>query len=472
MTDRQTSTLIRKKPVPRTGIVHLGLGVFFRAHAAVYIKEAMARFGGDWGVVGVSLCSSRVRDQLAPQDFLYSAVALSDQKSEAQVVDVVTDVLVAPENPQAVLDVMVPAVTKIVSLTVTEKGYCRVGANGGLDLEHPDIHHDLTNASPRSAVGFIVRALQARRDNGLSPFTVMSLDNLPANGRLTRQVVCEFAEQLDASLAGWIEDKGCFPSTMVDRIVPKTTPAAVSRLHDETGVLDLAAVFHEPFRQWVIEDHFVDNMRPELEAVGAQFVLDVEPFEHMKLRMLNGTHSAIAYIGILKGHTTVFEAVSDTDLSVFLDEMWWEEIIPSLQPPVGVDLHQYAKALQARLANPGIRHLLDQIAMDGTQKLPQRILEPLFENMSAGRSFEKFLIVVAAWIRFLQQRVAQGNLNDPMADILEAVVLESAQDRELVSEVLAIKSIFGAYPVDQISDTLLEALAALERTHSFKGIPK
>lgn len=468
MTERKSSTLFRTMPGPRTGIVHLGLGVFFRAHAAVYIKEAMAKSGGDWGVKGVSLRSVKVRDQLVPQDCLYSAVALSDRGSETQVVDIVTDVLVAPENPQAVLDAMVSSDTKIVSLTVTEKGYCRGGAVGGLDLAHPDIVHDLTQPTPRSAIGFIVRALQARRDTGLRPFTVMSLDNLPANGRLTRQMVCALAEQTDAELASWIELEGRFPSTMVDRIVPATTPTAISRLHDETGIYDPAAVFHEPFRQWVIEDQFVDDARPDLEAAGAQLVPDVEPFEHMKLRMLNGTHSAMAYIGCLQGRATAFDAVNDPDISAFLDGMWREEIIPSLQPPVGIDLGQYAQALKARYANPEIRHLLDQIAMDGTQKLPQRILDPLFENLAAGRPFEKLLQVVAAWMRFLQQSVARGRLNDPMADALTEAVGEATDDRELVSALLAIKPVFGAYPVEQISDALLGALAAQAHEHKLK----
>ena len=257
----------------------------------------MAQSGGDWGIVGVSLRSPVVRDQLVPQDCLYTAVEISEHGLNPQVIDVVTDVLVAPENPAAVLRVMTAETTRIVSLTITEKGYCRGTGDAKLDLEHPDIVYDLTHALPRSAVGYIVRALDIRRKRGLRPFTVLSLDNLPENGRLIQQIVAELATQFDAELAQWIKTECKFPSTMVDRIVPATTKTMASRLKSEASIHDPAVVIHEPFRQWVIEDQFVDNARPDLEAVGVQLVGDVEPFEHMKLRMLNGTRSEERRVG-------------------------------------------------------------------------------------------------------------------------------------------------------------------------------
>lgn len=450
--------LRRQGPAPSTGIIHLGLGAFFRAHGAVYISEALAKSGGDWGITGVSLRSSDVRDRLQPQENVYSAVEVSADGLRHRIVEAVTHVLVAPEDPEAVLASMADPGVKIVSLTVTEKGYCR-GVEG-VDLSHPDIQHDLTHELPRSAPGFIVRALQRRRDLGLRPFTVMSLDNLPANGATTAAVVCGVAERIDPELAAWIKAECRFPSTMVDRIVPATTPDLIARLERETGAVDPAAVFHEPFRQWVIEDDFVDGVRPDLGGVGAQMVQDVAPFEHMKLRMLNGTHSALAYLGLLKGHETVAQAIADPQLEGIMDALWAQEIAPSIAAPSGVDLEAYAKALKGRYQNPEIHHRLAQIAMDGSQKLPQRILEPLFENRALGQPYGQLLHVLAGWLRFLQ-RTPAGMLNDPLADELTAIVDGAECDSALVTRMLEMDAIFGPYPAHEITDALC---AALERT--------
>ena len=277
---------------PGVGIVHLGLGAFFRAHGAIYIEEAMAASGGDWGIVGVSLMSPTQRDLLAPQDFAYTAVELGPDGETPRVVEVVQNVLVARENPEAVIAAMAYPAVRIVTLTVTEKGYCHEPSTGRLNRAHPDIVHDLAHPdAPRSAPGFLVRALARRRDDGLRPFTVLCCDNLPENGRLVRGVTLELARLIDAGLADWIEAEGAFPSTMVDRIVPATSPEDIERLTALTGVADLSPVMHEPFRQWVVEDRFVDGARPDLAAAGVQLVDDVTPFELMKLRMLNGTHS-------------------------------------------------------------------------------------------------------------------------------------------------------------------------------------
>jgi len=446
---------------PNVGIVHLGVGAFFRAHGAVYIQEAMARFGGDWGVIGVSLRSPTVRDLLATHDFAYTAVETSQHGMKLQIIEAISDILVAPEAPRAVLDAMISEDTKIVSLTVTEKGYCRGSGVTLLDLDHPDIRHDLTNPLPRSAPGYLVRALNERRRRGLRPFTVLSLDNLPQNGRLTRRIVLEFANRIDADLALWIDRECRFPSTMVDRIVPATTDDMIARLNAETGFQDPAAVFHEPFRQWVIEDSFVDNARPDWDKVGAKLVSDVEPFEHMKLRMLNGTHSALAYIGSLAGHMTVADAMGNPAIAGFLDGMWQDEIVPGLKAPPDTDLADYAAALIARYRNPEIRHLLDQIAMDGSQKLPQRILGPLFENKATGRPYKRLLTVIAAWIRFLQDRSQTGQINDPLATDLKRAVQDTKDAKALVSNMLAISPVFGGYPTKEIADELSKTFVAM-----------
>ena len=438
----------------QVGIVHLGLGAFFRAHGAVYLQEAMAASGGDWGVVGVSLRSPQVRDALVPQDCVYTAVETSADGLKPQAIEVLRDVLVAPEGPEAVLETMAQPDVRIVSLTVTEKGYGR-GADGGLDAENADIAHDLTHPLPCTPVGYLVRALALRRAQALPPFTVMSLDNLPGNGVVTRRLVLDFANRVDPALADWIAAEGRFPSSMVDRIVPATTDALVARLEDETDVHDPAAVFHEPFRQWVIEDDFVDGARPDFGAVGAQMVRDVAPFEHMKLRMLNGTHSALAYVGSLAGHETVADAIADPSIAEFIRGLWEAELAPSFEAPEGVDLVGYAQALEARYRNPEIRHLLKQIAMDGSQKLPQRILDALFANRSAGRPYGRLLTVVAAWVRF----VAQGEaVNDPLAGEIATVVEDARDDRALVAGLLALSPVFGPYPAAEIAEELCTCL--------------
>ena len=416
-------SLIRATEPGPAGIVHLGLGAFFRAHGAIYIAEAMERSGGDWGIIGVSLQSPGTRDRLRPQGWAYTALELGPDGEVPQVVTVLRDVLVAPEDPQAVLDAMAAPAVRIVSLTVTEKGYCHEPSTGRLNRDHPDIQHDQANPLPRSAPGFLVRALAARRDAGLAPFTVLCCDNLPENGRVVRGVVLELARLIEPALADWIADNAAFPATMVDRIVPATKPEDVDRLAALTGERDAAPVMHEPFRQWVIEDDFVGGHRPDLATVGAQMVADVTPFEHMKLRMLNGTHSSLAYLGYLAGHETISDTVADPAFTGFVRRLWRDEIIPALTAPPGVDLAEYADALLGRYANPAIRHRTWQIAMDGSQKLPQRILGTIAEGRAAGRPVPGLTLAVAAWMRYASGRDENGGaieVKDPLAPQLAA----------------------------------------------------
>ena len=409
---------LHREPTPKAGIVHLGLGAFFRAHGAVYVAEA-----GNWGITGVSLQSPGTRDRLRPQGWAYTALELGPDGEKPQVVTVLRDVLVAPEDPQAVLDVMAAPDTHVVSLTVTEKGYCHEPSTGRLNRDQLDIRHDLENPLPRSAPGFLVRALALRHAAGLPPFTVLCCDNLPENGRVVQGVVGELARLIDPALAQWIEAQGAFPATMVDRIVPATTPADLDRLEAATGYRDEAPVMHEPFRQWVVEDHFC-GPRPAFETVGVQMVADVTPFEHMKLRMLNGTHSSLAYLGYLAGHETIAETMADPVFADFVRGLWRDEIIPALTPPPGEDLGAYADALAARYANPAIRHRTWQIAMDGSQKLPQRILGTIAEGRAAGRAVPGLTLALAAWMRYASGRDEQGaviEVKDPLAPRLAAL---------------------------------------------------
>ena len=447
------------------GIVHLGLGAFFRAHGAIYVEQAMAASGGDWGIVGVSLQSPGTRDRLAPQGWAYTALQLGLEGETAQVVTVLRDVLVAPENPQAVLDAMTAPAVRIVSLTVTEKGYCHEPSTGRLNADHPDIRHDLDNPLPRSAPGFLVRALQARRAAGIPPFTVLCCDNLPENGHVVRGVVLDLARLIDPDLAAWIEAQGAFPSTMVDRIVPATTPADVDRVETLTGRRDEAPVMHEPFRQWVVEDRFC-NGRPDLGAVGVQLVEDVTPFEHMKLRMLNGTHSSLAYLGYLAGHQTIADTMADPVMAQFVDRLWRSEIIPALTPPPGTDLAAYADALAARYANPAIRHRTWQIAMDGSQKLPQRILGTIAEGRAAGRPVPGLTLAVAAWMRYASGRDEAGGtieVKDPLAPQMAALWRDDPA--ATVDGFLALSQVFPAVLRDDAGfrAELTDALTRLMR---------
>ncbi|MGB7431481.1 MAG: mannitol dehydrogenase family protein, partial [Ahrensia sp.] len=396
---------------PKAGIVHLGLGAFFRAHGVSYIHQVQVQAGGHWGIIGVSLMRPAQRDLLAPQDFIYTAVEQGPDGPRHGHYDDVVDVLVAPENPAAVIDAMADPAIKIVSLTVTEKGYCLDPATGRLNQAHPDIAHDLANlAAPCSAIGFIVAALAQRKARGHRPFSVLSCDNLPSNGELVRDAVAAFATVIDPSLADWIGSQARFPATMIDRIVPATTQQDIDRIAEQTGYLDRSPVIHEPFSQWVIEDAFVDDERPPLEQAGAQFVECVAPYETMKLRCLNGSHSALAYLGFLCGHGTIYDAVSDPLLERFVRRMWQDEIVPTLKPLQAVDYGAYCEALFSRFANPAIEHKTAQIAMDGSQKLPQRLLATLTANQNAERPSPLVTIAIAAWMFFVSRKDDEGKL--------------------------------------------------------------
>ena len=446
-------------PMPAPGIVHLGVGAFFRAHVAIYVADAMRASGGDWGVVGVSLQNPTMRDRLAPQGFAYTALELGPAGETPRVVEVLQDVLVARENPEAVLTVMADPRIRIVTLTVTEKGYCHEPATGRLNLQHPDIVHDVSAPLPVSALGFLVRALERRRRAGISPFTVLTCDNLPENGAMVRGVVLELARAIDPALAEWIAAEGRFPATMVDRIVPATKAEDLDRLAAATGRFDASPVMCEPFSQWVVEDNFVGGARPDLGAVGVQLVEDVKPFENMKLRMLNGTHFALAYLGYLAGHETIADAVADADFVRFVRHLWKAEIIPTLDTPPGENLPLYAETLLARYSNPAIRHRTWQIAMDGSQKLPQRILGTLADNLKAGRPSPGLMLTVAAWMRYVGGIDEAGRpieVKDPLAPRLRALSDSASDATGKAGALLSVHEIFDP----ALAELMLPGVAA------------
>ncbi|MGI9399884.1 MAG: mannitol dehydrogenase family protein [Rhizobiaceae bacterium] len=442
MSMRLSENAVGIKPAdrPKPGIAHLGLGAFFRAHGVSYIRQARLHSGGDWGIIGVSLKRPIQRDLLAPQDFIYTAIERHPEKPEFRHLDDVTNILVAPEDPTAVLETMSDPAIKIVSLTVTERGYCLDPATGRLDMNHPEIRHDVENGlKPQSAIGFLVYALALRRDRGLGPFTILSCDNISQNGHTVRRAVQDFAEKIDADLARWIAQQARFPCTMVDRIVPATTQADIEECADATGFLDLSPVSHEPFSQWVIEDDFVDGERPDFASAGVQLVEDTTPFETMKLRCLNGSHSSLAYLGYLAGHKTIAETVSDELFDRFIQRLWKSEIIPTLAPITGVDYEEYCEKLRERYLNPAIRHATWQIAMDGTQKLPQRLLHSLQDNINSGRPSPLICAAIAGWMRYVSGVDDDGNIidvRDAMADELAERVSGKSQSPEMVVDSL------------------------------------
>ncbi|ENC9772990.1 TPA: mannitol dehydrogenase family protein [Citrobacter koseri] len=435
----------RNALVPR--IVHLGFGAFHRAHQAVYADILAAEHGSDWGYTEVNLIGGEQQiADLKNQDRLYTVAEMSADAWTARVVGVVKNALHAQvDGLETVLAAMCEPQVAIVSLTITEKGYCHSPATGQLMLDHPAIVADLQNPQqPKSAPGVIVAALARRRAAGLPAFTVMSCDNMPENGHVMRNVICAYAQAVDAGLAAWIAQNVTFPSTMVDRIVPAMTAETLDKIEQLTGVRDPAGVACEPFRQWVIEDNFVAG-RPEWEKAGAELVADVLPFEEMKLRMLNGSHSFLAYLGYLSGYQHINECMEDEHFRRAARALMLEEQAPTLNV-TGVDLTRYADMLIARYSNTGLRHRTWQIAMDGSQKLPQRMLDSVRWHLVHHHRFDLLALGVAGWMRYVGGVDEQGNridVSDPLLPVLQNAVMQSAEGEARVKALLGVEAIFG-----------------------------
>jgi len=431
----------------RAGIVHLGLGAFHRAHQAVYSEAVLNHGDLDWGAIGVSLRSGQTRDALGPQDNLYT-LALRDGGGESlQVIGGLVSCSVAPEDPEKLIAAMAQSETRIISLTVTEKGYCHNPATGELDAAHPDIVHDLAEPRrPRSAIGFIVEALRRRREAGFAPFTLLSCDNLPANGETLKRVVTGYAELRERDLARFIADEVQCPSTMVDRIVPATTDADRASIAAASGLYDAWPVVAEPFAQWVIEDHFSSG-RPDWDRSGAMFVQDVAAFELMKLRLLNGSHSTLAYLGYLAGYETVAETIAAPGFAPLVEDMMALEVAPTLPPLPGLDLAAYRRELIARFRNPALRHRTWQIAMDGSQKLPQRLLNTIRARLKANAPFPRLALGVAAWMRYatgVDEKGGAIDVRDPLAARIKQMTSGVNDAQALANAYLSLSEVFGA----------------------------
>jgi fructuronate reductase len=438
----------------RPGIVHLGCGSFHRAHQALLTQEAIEEEGRagrhgthappPWGILAASLVNPAVVRALHRQDGLYTVLEHTDARLRPVVVGSLCGLMFGPEAPERLRAALADPAVKLVTLTITAGGYCTDPVSGGLDPQHPQVRADLCSPSPASAVGVVVQALADRRNSGLPPPVVLSCDNLPANGRLLRRACIDHARLRDDRLANWIEGQVQFPATMVDRIVPAATEEDRREARATIGMVDEAALAAEGFRQWVIEDF--DGERPMWEAVGAQYVADVSPWEASKLRLLNGGHLALACLGLLAGCATVAETVALPGFAAFALRFMLQEQKPTL-PPSDHDITAYAHQLIARWRCPQIAHSLERVSRDASAKLPTRLLASLRDNLAAGRAAPCTVLAIAAWMRCAAGLDDHGRplaLTDPMAVDLGRIARQRAGHApSLVAALLQITEIFG-----------------------------
>ena len=427
-------------------IVHLGLGAFHRAHQALMTEAVLNAGDLAWGIVGAGMQSSGMRDALAPQDGLYTVAEVGADGERLRVVGALVDLVGGADDADKIklLAKMSDASTRIVSLTVTEKGYYLDLATGNLQLQAPAIAADLAHpAVPRTVLGLIVYALRHRRAAGIPPFTVLSCDNLPNNGKLARAAVVAFARQVDTPLAAWIEEHVCFPCTMVDRITPATTDADRAHINARLGLEDAWPVVTEQFVQWVIEDKFSLG-RPDWTKGGAVFSDEIERWESMKLRCLNGAHSTLAYLGQLTGRETVADAMNLPLITDLLDALW-QENRAVLHAPHGVDPADYIEQLKRRFRNPALKHRTAQIACDGSQKLPQRLLAPLRERLAQNLPSPAIATAIAAWMHFAVKAAYTpgATLSDPQAADILTQAGKSTDPAQIVGHLLSLEKIFG-----------------------------
>ncbi|MFO7649267.1 mannitol dehydrogenase family protein [Halomonas campaniensis] len=414
------------------GIVHFGVGGFHRAHQAMYLDALMNRGEAlDWGIVGVGVMAGdrRMQAALAAQDHLFTLVVKHpDGRREPRVIGSLVDYLFAPDDPAAVVERLADPAIRLVSLTVTEGGYNFHPVSGEFDLDNPDIRHDLEHPeAPKTTFGMIVEGLARRRERGLTPFTVMSCDNIQGNGEVARETFCAYARARDPGLADWIASEVAFPNAMVDRITPVTSEADITELREGFGIEDAWPVVCEPYTQWVLEDHFVAG-RPPLEAAGVQLVDDVVPYELMKLRLLNASHQALAYFGTLAGYRYAHEVCQDPLFVDFLLDYMRQEASPTLAPVPGIDLERYRQTLIERFANPEVRDTLARLCAESSDRIPKWLVPVIREQLAAGGQIRCSAAVVASWARYVEGVDEQGRpieVVDRLRDELMAIAAEN-----------------------------------------------
>ncbi|WP_445504746.1 mannitol dehydrogenase family protein [Microvirga sp. G4-2] len=430
----------------RPGILHIGVGNFHRAHQAVYLDDLFNKGRDlDWAIIGAGVRAgdAAMRRALEPQDWLTTVVELEPGANRARVTGSMIGFVPVGEDSGAIVDALDDPFIRIVSLTVTEGGYCIDPATGAFNPDHPEIRYDASHIdSPKGVFGVLLAALKRRRERKMTPFTIMSCDNIPHNGRVTMDAVAGLADLIDPSLAAFVREEVAFPNSMVDRITPATTDRERAILEERFGIRDNWPVFCEPFRQWVLEDHFPTG-RPALEEVGVTFTPHVAAFELMKLRILNGGHAAIAYPAGLLGIHFVHDAMADSLVRGFLDKLETEEIIPHVPPVPGVDLSEYYHLIASRFANPDVGDTIPRLAQDGSNRQPKFILPSTRERLKAGADVTGLALESALWCRYCAATTDAGEpiaLNDPNAERLTPAALGARDDPRAF---LALRDIFG-----------------------------
>ncbi|TPL86005.1 mannitol dehydrogenase family protein [Mesorhizobium sp. B2-3-12] len=429
------------------GMAHLGVGAFHRCHQAEYTDDLLSLKFDRWGIVGINIRPPALAGTLGRQSGLYTRLIRDNDHVEARVIGSIVKVVDSMESPDPALAVLASPDIDLVTMTVTEKGYCHIPSTGALDLDHPDIVHDLANPqAPRSLPGILARTLELRRSTHGRKLTLLSCDNIPANGVILENVVRTFAEMRGDGLADWIAANAAFPSAMVDRIAPAVTRQDLDSVEQRYGYRDGAVAVGEPFRQWVIERNFSGRM-PRWDLAGATFVDDVTPFEHLKMRVLNGAQTTLATLGVLAGLEHTSDAIADPLLSVFVRRMLVEETLPTLTPVPGVEPHAYIEQSLGRLKNTAIRHRNHQIATDGSQKIVQRLLNPIRDRLKQGAGIGLLSVPVAGWMAYLILASARfgkhWTVSDPYAGKVAAIADAAGRDAPmLASAVLAIDTIF------------------------------
>jgi fructuronate reductase len=450
------------------GMAHLGVGAFHRCHQAEFTDDLLERSFGRWGVVGINLREPRLAPTLGRQGGLYTRVLRHGERSEARVVGCLLSVIDSQDDPGPALAALAAPEVEVVTLTITEKGYCHRPASGALDESLPEVVHDLAHPeAPRSVPGIVARALELRMRTHGRPLTLTSCDNIPTNGAILARVVRRLAEGRGGRLADWIDANVAFPSTMIDRIVPATTTDDLAAVEAAFGYRDAAVVVGEPFRQWVIEDRF-RGARPDWDLAGAGFVADVTPYEHLKMRVLNGAQSTLAYLGVLAGHEHTSDAVADPLLAAFVRAMLVEESLPTLAPVPGTAPLGYVEQSLGRLRNTAIRHRCHQIATDGSRKIVQRLVNPAAERLARGEDFSRLAVAIASWMAYLVRASrrfgAAWPADDPEAARVAAIADRIGRDPPaLAAAIVAIDTVFdpGLAGCETFRKSIAEALEAL-----------
>ncbi|MGX7873750.1 mannitol dehydrogenase family protein [Mesorhizobium sp. ORM6] len=429
------------------GMAHLGVGAFHRCHQAEYTDDLLSLQFDRWGIVGINIRPPTLADTLGRQGGLYTRLIRENSHVEARVIGSIVKVVDSQDSAEPALAVLASSDIELVTMTVTEKGYCHIPSSGELDLDHPDIVHDLANPeAPRSVPGILARALELRKSTHGRKLTLLSCDNIPANGVILETVVRTFAERRGKGFADWIAANAAFPSAMVDRIAPAVTRDDLDSVEQWFGYRDAAVAVGEPFRQWVIEQKFAGRM-PRWDLAGATFVDDVTPFEHLKMRVLNGAQTTLATLGVLAGLEHTSDAIADPLLSVFVRRMLVEETLPTLMPVPGMDPSAYVEQSLGRLKNAAIRHRNHQIATDGSQKIAQRLLNPIRDRLAMGQGIGLLAVPVAGWMAYLIQASARFGkswpVSDPYAGKVAGIADATGRDAPaLASGILAIDTIF------------------------------